>query len=131
MKKAEKNKMDLLTASDVYRLIKDRLKKNDVNISVSDIKAVLEVYSEIIYAGLVNGVRVTVPNMGEFYRDKKNGRKAGYYNVPNSRDEHTKFYKNMEWHKEYMEKAPDYGRFAFAEYPRIKKKLREDTEGRV
>ena len=114
MKKAEKNKMDLLTASDVYRLIKDRLKKNDVNISVSDIKAVLEVYSEIIYAGLVNGVRVTVPNMGEFYRDKKNGRKAGYYNVPNSRDEHTKFDKNMEWHKEYMEKAPDYGRFAFA-----------------
>ena len=44
---------------------------------------------------------------------------------------HTAFDKNMEWHKEYMEKAPDWGKIAFAEFPKVKKQLREETEGKI
>ena len=37
----------------------------------------------------------------------------------------------MVWTEEYMEKAPDWGRIAFVAYPRVKRKFREETEGKV
>ena len=88
-------------------------------------------FSDIVFTCLLNGIRVTVPNLGEFFRDIKKGRKEGYYNVPNSRDAHTKFDKNMVWTKEYMPKAPDFGKIDFVEYPRVKKNFREQTTGKV
>jgi len=131
MARKDKNKMEVLNSQDINRLISKRLKANGVQVNIPEVKAVLESYSEIVYAGMVSGVRITLPKIGEFYRETRKGRKAGYYNVPNSRDEHTAFDKNMEWHKEYMEKAPDWGKIAFAEFPKVKKQLREETEGKI
>lgn len=131
MTKKERNKMDLLAGSDIFRLIRKTMKERGYQTSIEEIKEIFNIYSEIIYTCLLNGIRVTIPNIGEFFRDIKKGRKAGYYNVPNSRDEHTRFDKNMIWTKEYMEQAPDFGKIDFVEFPRIKKKFREDTTGKV
>lgn len=123
--------MDLLAGSDVFRLIRKSMKQKGYDTSVEEIKEIFNSFSELTYTCLLNGIRVTVPNIGEFFRDIKKGRKAGYYKVPNSRDEHTKFDKNMVWTQEYMDKAPDYGKIDFVEYPRVKKKFREETTGKV
>ena len=132
MTKKERNKLESMCGSDMYRVIRQTLKENGYkDISVNDIKVVIEAYTNILYTCLLNNIRVTLPNIGEFYRDKIKGRKAGYYKVPNSRDEHTKFDKNMTWREEYMEQAPDFGKIKFVEFPRVKKKFREDTTGKV
>lgn len=123
--------MDLLAGSDVFRLIRKSMKQKGYDTSVEEIKEVFNSFAELVYTCLLNGIRVTVPNLGEFFRDIKKGRKAGYYNVPNSRDAHTKFDKHMVWTKEYMEQAPDFGKIDFVEYPRVKKQFREDTTGKV
>lgn len=131
MNSKERNKMDLISSSDVFRLIRKSMKEKGYNTSVEEIKEVMNSFSDIVYTCLLNGIRVTIPNIGEFFRDIKKGRKEGYYNVPNSRDAHTKFDKNMTWTKEYMPKAPDFGKIDFIEYPRVKKKFRADTTGKV
>ena len=131
MNRKERNKMDLIAGSDVFRLIRKSMKQKGYDTSVEEIKEIFNSFSELTYTCLLNGIRVTVPNIGEFFRDIKKGRKAGYYKVPNSRDEHTKFDKNMVWTQEYMDKAPDYGKIDFVEYPRVKKKFREETTGKV
>lgn len=131
MNRKERNKMDLLAGSDVFRLIRKSMKQKGYDTSVEEIKEIFNSFSELTYTCLLNGIRVTVPNIGEFFRDIKKGRKAGYYKVPNSRDEHTKFDKNMVWTQEYMDRAPDYGKIDFVEYPRVKKKFREETTGKV
>ena len=132
MTKKERNSLDSICGSDMYRLIRKTLKDNGrKDIPVDVIKLVIETYTSILYACLLNNLRVTLPNIGEFYRDKIKGRKAGYYKVPNSRDEHTKFDKNMVWKEEYMEQAPDFGKIKFVEYPRLKRQFREETTGKV
>ncbi len=132
MNKKERNQLETLWGTDIYRLIRQNLKENGYkDISVNEIKIVIETYSNILYTCLVNGIRVILPNIGEFYRDKINGRKAGYYKVPSSRDAHTAFDKNMVWTEEYKEQAPDFGKIRFVEFPRVKKKFREETEGNV
>ena len=123
--------MELLAGSDVFRLIRTSMKEKGYDTSVEEIKEVMNSFSDIVFTCLLNGIRVTVPNLGEFFRDIKKGRKEGYYNVPNSRDAHTKFDKNMVWTKEYMPKAPDFGKIDFIEYPRVKKNFREQTTGKV
>lgn len=123
--------MELLAGSDVFRLIRKSMKEKGYDTSVEEIKEVMNSFSDIVFTCLLNGIRVTVPNLGEFFRDIKKGRKEGYYNVPNSRDAHTKFDKNMVWTKEYMPKAPDFGKIDFIEYPRVKKNFREQTTGKV
>lgn len=132
MTKKERNKLETMWGSDIYRVIRRTLKENGYkDISVDDIKIVIETYSSILYTCLINGIRVILPNIGEFYRDKMNGRKAGYYKVPNSRDDHTAFNKDMVWREEYMEQAPPFGKIRFVEFPRVKKKFREETTGKV
>lgn len=131
MTRKERNKMDVLAFSDIQRLIRKSMKEKGYNTSVEEIKEILNIYSELVYTCLLNGIRVTVPNLGEFFRDIKKGRKEGYYNVPSSRDAHTPFDKNMVWTKEYMPKAPDFGKIDFIEFPRVKKKFREETTGKV
>lgn len=131
MNRKERNKMELVSGSDVFRLIRKSMKEKGYDTSVEEIKEVMNSFSDIVFTCLLNGIRVTVPNLGEFFRDIKKGRKEGYYNVPNSRDAHTKFDKNMVWTKEYMPKAPDFGKIDFIEYPRVKKNFREQTTGKV
>ena len=131
MTKKERNKQEIIYGSDLFRLISESLKNQGYNLTIDEIKAVICTMVDIAYTCLINGIRVTIPNLGEFYRDIKKGRKAGYYNVPSSRDAHTKFDKNMVWTKEYMEQAPNWGRIAFIEYPRVKKRFREETTGKV
>lgn len=131
MTRKERNQMELMSASDTYKILRKRLKDEGYDISINEIKCVINLYVDLIYSCMLAGIRVMIPNLGEFYRDIRKGRKAGYYNVPNSRDEHTKFDKNMVWKKEYKEKASDWGRIAFAVQPKIKKQFREETEGKV
>jgi nucleoid DNA-binding protein len=130
MTKKERNQMEVLCNSDIYRIIHKQLKENGVKIDVDTVRNVLETYSNLCYTCLSNGVRINLPNIGEFYRNVHKGRKEGYYNVPNSRDAHTKFDKNMVWSKEWMPQAPNWGSIAFYPFPRVKKKLREETEGK-
>lgn len=131
MTKKERNQQEIIYGSDLFRLVSKSVKDKGYNLSIEEVRAVIDSMVDIAYTCLINGIRVTIPNLGEFYRDIKKGRKAGYYKVPNSRDAHTKFDKNMIWTEEYMEKAPDWGRIAFVAYPRVKRKFREETEGKV
>lgn len=131
MTKKERNQQEIIYGSDLFRLVSKSVKSKGYDLSIEEVRAVIDSMVDIAYTCLINGIRVTIPNLGEFYRDIKKGRKAGYYNVPSSRDAHTKFDKNMVWEKEYKEKAPDWGRIAFVVYPRIKKKFREETTGKV
>lgn len=131
MTKKERNQQEIIYGSDLFRLVSKSVKDKGYNLSIEEVRAVIDSMVDIAYTCLINGIRVTIPNLGEFYRDIKKGRKAGYYKVPNSRDAHTKFDKNMVWTEEYMEKAPDWGRIAFVAYPRVKRKFREETEGKV
>ena len=131
MTKKERNQQEIIYGSDLFRLVSKSVKDKGYNLSIEEVRAVIDSMVDIAYTCLINGIRVTIPNLGEFYRDIKKGRKAGYYKVPNSRDTHTKFDKNMVWTEEYMEKAPDWGRIAFVAYPRVKRKFREETEGKV
>lgn len=131
MTKKERNQQEIIYGSDLFRLVSKAVKDKGYNLSIEEVRAVIDSMVDIAYTCLINGIRVTIPNLGEFYRDIKKGRKAGYYKVPNSRDAHTKFDKNMVWTEEYMEKAPDWGRIAFVAYPRIKRQFREETEGKV
>ena len=132
MTKKERNQLESVCGSDMYRIIRQTLKENGCkDISINDIKIVIETYTNILYTCLLNGIRVTLPNIGEFYRDRMKGRKAGYYKVPDSRDNHTAFDKNMVWREEYMEQAPPFGKIRFVEFPRIKRKFREETTGKV
>jgi hypothetical protein len=130
MTKKERNKMDLICGSDIYRIIKKNLKDKGYDVNVDCIKAIFEVYADLAYTCMINGKRIMIPNIGELYRDIQKGRKAGYYNVPNSRDDHTAFDKNMEWHKEYMPQAPNWGKIPLSVFPRVKKKFREETTGK-
>ena len=130
--KKERNQLETMWGSDIYKVIRKTLKENGYkDISIDEIKMVIEMYSNILYTCLVNGIKVVLPNIGEFYRDIIKGRKAGYYKVPDVRDNHTVFGKNMVWKEEYMEKAPDFGKIRFVEFPRVKKKFREETTGKV
>ena len=131
MTKKERNQQEIIYGSDLFRLIQKSIKNKGYNLSIEEVRAVIDTMVDITYTCLINGIRVTIPNLGEFYRDIKKGRKAGYYNVPSSRDAHTPFDKNMVWKKEYKEQAPDWGRIAFVAYPRIKKMFREETTGKV
>ena len=131
MTKKERNQQEIIYGSDLFRLVSKSVKDKGYNLSIEEVRAVIDSMVDIAYTCLINGIRVTIPNLGEFYRDIKKGRKAGYYKVPNSRDEHTKFDKNMVWTEEYMEQAPNWGRIAFVAYPRVKRKFREETEGKV
>lgn len=131
MTKKERNQLETMWGSDIYKVIRKTLKENGYNVSVDEIKTIIEMYSNILYTCLINGIRVILPNIGEFYRDTIKGRKAGFYKVPNSRDNHTKFDKNMTWKEEYMEQAPNFGKIRFVEFPRVKKRFREDTTGKV
>ena len=116
MTKKERNQQEIIYGSDLFRLVSTSVKNQGRNLSVEDVRAVIESMIDIIYTCLINGIRVTIPNLGEFYRDIKKGRKAGYYNVPSSRDAHTKFDKNMVWTKEYMEKCLLYVYFFMRRY---------------
>ena len=131
MTKKERNKQEIIFASDLFRLVAKSVKSKGYDLSVEEVRAVIDSMVDIAYTCLINGIRVTIPNLGEFYRDIKKGRKAGYYNVPSSRDAHTKFDKNMVWTKEYMEQAPDWGKIAFVAFPRVVKSFREETTGKV
>ncbi len=131
MTKKERNQQEIIYGSDLFRLVSKSVKNQGYDLSIEEVRAVIDSMVDIAYTCLINGIRVTIPNLGEFYRDIKKGRKAGYYNVPSSRDAHTKFDKNMVWTKEYMEQAPDWGKIAFAAYPRINKRFREETTGKV
>ena len=131
MTNKERTKMDILGTADICRIIRKKLKERGYDTSIDEIRLVFEIYTDIIYTCLLNGIRVILPNFGEFYRDVRKGRKAGYYSVPNSRDDHTAFDKNMTWHQEYMEQAPNWGRIKFIEYPRIKRKFKTDTTGNM
>lgn len=131
MTKKERNKQEMVYGSDLFRLIKSAIKEQGYDLSIEEVRAVIDSMVHIIYTCLLNGIRVTIPNLGEFYRDIRKGRKAGYYNVPSSRDAHTKFDKNMVWTKEYMEQAPDWGKITFVEKPSVKRKFREETTGKV
>ena len=113
MTRKERNQKESICGSDISRLISNSMQKMGYEVTAKEIMVMLNILSELIYTCLINDVRVKIPNLGEFYRDVRKGRKAGYYNVPNSRDEHTKFDKNMVWTKEYMDKAPDFGRIMF------------------
>lgn len=131
MTKKERNKQEMVYGSDLFRLIKSAIREQGYDLSIEEVRAVIDSMVHIIYTCLLNGIRVTIPNLGEFYRDIRKGRKAGYYNVPSSRDAHTKFDKNMVWTKEYMEQAPDWGKITFVEKPSVKRKFREETTGKV
>lgn len=131
MTKKERNKQEIIYGSDLFRLISKSIKNQGYDLSIEEIRAVIESLVDISYTCLINGIRVTIPNLGEFYRDIKKGRRAGYYNVPSARDEHTPFDKNMTWTKEYKEQTPDCGKIAFIPYPRVAKQFREETMGKV
>jgi nucleoid DNA-binding protein len=133
MTKKERNQFEMICGSDIYRIIRDTLKESgyDKKITTEEVKAIIDTYTNILYTCLVRGIRVALPNVGEFYRDHIKGRKAGYYKVPSSRDAHTAFDKNMVWTEEYMEQAPDFGKIRFVEFPRVKKQFRADTEGKL
>ena len=72
--------MEVLCNSDIYRIIHKQLKENGVKIDVDTVRNVLETYSNLCYTCLSNGVRINLPNLGEFYRNVHKGRKEGYYN---------------------------------------------------
>ena len=131
MTRKERNQKESICGSDISRLISNSMQKMGYEVTAKEVMAMLNILSELIYTCLINDVRVKIPNLGEFYRDVRKGRKAGYYNVPNSRDEHTKFDKNMTWTKEYMDKAPDFGRIMFNVMPKIKKQFKEETSSKV
>ena len=120
--------MERLNKSDIYRLIRKALKENGYeHIAVDDIKAVLDVYVQLVYTCLLNSVRIPLPSIGEFYCDIKHGRKEGYYNAP--LHEHQQFSKDMKWEQQYYEKKPDYKKIGFAVSPTYKKRFKEDTMG--
>ena len=75
MNRKERNKMELVSGSDVYRLIRKSMKDKGYDTSVEEVKEVINSYVDIVYTCLLNGIRVTVPNLGEFFRDIKKGRK--------------------------------------------------------
>lgn len=131
MTKQERNKQEIIYASDLFRLIKQDIKTKGYDLSIEEVRAVIDSMVHIAYTCLINGIRVTIPNFGEFYRDVKKGRKAGYYRVPSSRDDHTAFSKDMTWTTEYMEQAPNWGKIGFATFPRIKRSFKEETTGKV
>lgn len=134
MNRKERNKMDILSGSDIHRIVKKAMMEkgySDKDVPLSMVKDIFDCYSELIYTCLLNGIRVMLPNIGEFYRDIKSGRKAGYYRVPSCRDTHEPFSKDTVWHTEYMEQAPAFGKIVFVEFPRVKKKFRADTTGKV
>ena len=71
MTRKERNKMELLAGSDVFRLIRKSMKEKGYDTSVEEIKEVMNSFSDIVFTCLLNGIRVTVPNLGEFFRDIK------------------------------------------------------------
>lgn len=131
MTKKERRKQEIIYGSDLFRLVAKSVNNKGYDLSIEEVRAVIDSMVDIAYTCLINGIRVTIPNLGEFYRDIKKGRKAGYYNVPSSRDAHTAFDKNMVWTKEYKEQAPDWGKIAFVAFPRVIKQFREETTGKV
>ena len=50
---------------------KKKKKRDNQNTSVEEVKEVINSYVDIIYTCLLNGIRVTIPNLGEFFRDIK------------------------------------------------------------
>lgn len=131
MTKKERSKQEIIFASDLFRLTKSAVKEQGYDLTIEEVRAVIDSMVHIIYTCLINGIRVTIPNLGEFYRDIAKGRKAGYYRVPSARDEHTQLGKNMTWTTEYKEAKPDYGKIVFVTKPSVKRQFRSETEGKV
>ena len=129
MTKKERNQMDMIYGSDIYRIVKKNLKDNGYDVSIDCIKTMFEVYGDLAYTCMVNGKRILLPNIGELYRDIKKGRREGYYRVPSCKEDHTQISKNVVWHEEWKPQLPNWGCIKLSVFPRVKKKFREETTG--
>ena len=57
MTKKERNQLETMWGSDIYKVIRKTLKENGYNVSVDEIKTIIEMYSNILYTCLINGIR--------------------------------------------------------------------------
>jgi nucleoid DNA-binding protein len=113
-----------LNEADVCRAIRKHELLSNYNLSVEEIKAVLEAYSAIIYRCMLNDIKICMPKLGWFKRKHKKGMSARKMSVPLHPFTEDKSYKMVEYPKQ-----PDYSVIEFIVRKKVKDAFKEQTLG--
>ena len=119
-----KEETPTLNETDVCRAIRQHELMKDYDLSVSEIKAVLEAYSAVIYRCMLNDIKICMPKLGWFKRKHKKGMSARKMSVPLHPFSEDKSYKLVEYPKQ-----PDYSVIEFIVRKNIKEDFKQKTLG--
>lgn len=76
--KRRKSELDLLGATEVYRLIKQHPRVQKTRATDEQIKAVFLAYKDIMYVATKKSKRISLPHIGQFLTIPKKGWQGGY-----------------------------------------------------
>jgi nucleoid DNA-binding protein len=107
---------------DMCRLIKQHEDVKELDLTIDEIKCIVEAYSEIAYKCLLRGIKVSMPKLGWFKPKKKKGMSARKMSRPLHPFTDNKEYVMVEYPKQ-----PDYYVIDFSVRPKVAKAFRKST----
>lgn len=113
--KRRKSELDLLGATEVYRLIKQHPRVQKTRATDEQIKAVFLAYKDIMYVATKKSKRISLPHIGQFLTIPKKGWQGGYATFDVNKEN-------------YIPPKPDYLLLTFQIDKALKNKFRKDTE---
>lgn len=113
-----------LNELDVCRAIRQHELVKEYDLSINEVKAVLEAYSAIIYRCMLNDTKVSFPKLGWFKRKHKKGMSARKMSKPLHPFSEDKSYELVEYPK-----RPDYSVIEFVVRNKVKEEFKQATIG--
>ena len=112
----------LLDEQNLFRAIKVHSKVKPYKLTQKEIEAVFRAYADIMYTCTKENIRVNLPYIGEFYKQRMRGFRGGYVNIADE-----PFKKGTTHHMEYRPPKPDHFLLQFDLRNAIKVKFKKET----
>lgn len=121
--KKTRKAQQILDENDLYRAIKKHSEVSKYGLTIEEIRSVFLAYADIMYRCLINNIRINMPHIGEFYKQKMKGFRGGFIKIPDN-----PFQKGTTFHEEYREPKPDYCVMQFEFRKSLRDKFKDETK---
>jgi nucleoid DNA-binding protein len=122
MARPKRDESKFLDEKNLCKAIKSNQALKGRDLTLDDIRSVLEAYSDIIYTCLKYDINVTLPQLGFFSKTIKKGFKGGWIKTCD-----VSFQKGSSTSAKYFEPKPDYGKITLNIRKGIAEKFRQET----
>lgn len=122
-RQTRKKLQELVNEETLYKTIQAHPLLKDTDIKLSEIRLVFKAFADIMLNSVKMNLRVNLPFIGEFYRQKMNGFKGGNVTIMDE-----PFKKDSKTHIEYRPPKPDYYLLQFEIRKSVKDKFKNDTQ---